>query len=98
MITKKLPKKIQVRERNLGREKADGLAWQHKNLIEIDPRQGELERLDTIIHEATHLLFPALNEMQVRAVAARLAKVVWRDGWRRVVGLIKTKKHKRARS
>lgn len=87
MIAKKLPKKIKVRERQLGREKAAGLAWEDKALIEIDPRQSEKERLDTILHEALHILFPKLNEMQTRGVAARLTIVVWKDGWRRVRGL-----------
>lgn len=91
MIAKKLPKRIRVRERKLGREKADGLAWEGRRaLVEIDPRQGEKERLDTLLHEATHILFPKLNEMQVRGVAARLTEILWKDGWRRVRGLSKS--------
>jgi hypothetical protein len=90
MIAKKLPKKIQVRERKLGREKADGLAWDGKKpLVEIDPRQGEKGRLDTLLHEATHILFPKLNEMQVRGISKRLTTILWKDGWRRVRGLSK---------
>ncbi len=87
MITKKLPKNIRVRERHLGREKADGLAWQEDALLEIDPRQSESDRLDTLLHEALHILFPKLNEMQVRGVTKRLASIVWKDGWRRVRGM-----------
>ena len=91
MIAKKLPKKIRVRERKLGREKADGLAWEGRRaLVEIDPRQGENNRLDTLLHEAMHILFPKLNEMQVRGVAARLTEILWNDGWRRVRGLPKS--------
>lgn len=91
MIAKKLPKRIRVRERKLGREKADGLAWDGKKpLVEIDPRQGEKERLDTMLHEATHILFPKLNEMQVRGIAKRLTTILWKDGWRRVRGLSKS--------
>lgn len=86
MRLKKLPKKIKVRERKLGREKADGLAWDHKPtpVIEVDPRQPENDRLDTLIHEAIHIVFPKLGEMQVRGATKRIADVVWRDGWRRV--------------
>lgn len=87
MIAKKLPKKIRVRERKLGREKADGLAWEKRALVEVDPRQPERDRLDTLLHEAVHILFPKLNEMQVRGVAARLTEILWKDGWRRVRGI-----------
>ena len=91
MIAKKLPKKIRVRERKLGREKADGLALEGRRaLVEIDPRQGENNLLDTLLHEAMHILFPKLNEMQVRGVAARLTEILWNDGWRRVRGLPKS--------
>lgn len=87
MISKKLPRKIKVRERNLGREKCDGLAWQDDALVEIDPRQTEQDRLDTLLHESLHILIPKLNEMQVRGLSKRLAPLIWEDGWRRVRGL-----------
>lgn len=87
MITKKLPRKIKVRERHLGRESAVGLAWKEDALLEIDPRQSEKDRLDTLLHEAIHILFPKLNEMQVRGVTKRLTPILWKDGWRRVRGM-----------
>lgn len=87
MISKKLPRKIKVRERHLGREKADGLSWEEDALVEIDPRQTEQDRLDTLLHESLHILIPKLNEMQVRGLSKRLAPLIWDDGWRRVRGL-----------
>jgi hypothetical protein len=87
MISRKLPRKIKVRERNLGREKADGLSWEDDALVEIDPRQSEEERLDTLIHESLHILLPRFNEMQIRGLSKRLAPLIWKDGWRRVRGL-----------
>jgi hypothetical protein len=87
MITKKLPKKIKVKERKLGREKAAGLSWENDAVIELDPRQDEKERLDTLLHETLHVLFPKLSEMAVRGLAPRITAVLWNDGWRRVRGL-----------
>jgi hypothetical protein len=81
----KLPKKIHIRERRLGKERALGLAH-HPDMIEIDPvKQGSSrERLDTVIHEGIHLLLPDAGEMMVRAYANRLSDLLWRDNWRRI--------------
>lgn len=87
MIKKKLPHKIRVKERKLGREKAAGLAWESEAIVELDPRQPEEERLDTLIHEALHVLLPGLSEMAVRGVTPRIARALWEDGWRRVRGV-----------
>lgn len=78
---------IKLRERKLGREKADGQAWQDSGLIEIDPRQSEQERLDTIVHETLHVLLPDFQEGSVREFSKQIAEVIWKDGWRRVLGL-----------
>ena len=56
----KIRRVINVRERNLGREKAMGLAHfdyygENKNLIEVDPRQSSTDNLDTLINEALHV-------------------------------------------
>jgi hypothetical protein len=71
-------------ERKLGREGNWGQAFHDADTIEIDPTQPEDERLDTIIHECVHLLFPDLSEMRVRGVSRRISRVLWRDKWRRV--------------
>ena len=82
----KLPRAIKMVERKLGREKNWGQAFHDDNTIEVDPTQPEHERLDTIIHECIHLLFPTMSEMRVRGVSRRISKILWRDKWRRVRG------------
>ena len=79
---------INVRERNLGREKAMGLAHfdyygENKNLIEVDPRQNSMDYLDTLIHEALHVMFPDMSEAEVVKHSSRFARLVWRQGYRR---------------
>jgi|TARA_B110001454_G_C12445582_1_gene319804 hypothetical protein len=80
---------INVRERNLGREGALGLAHfdyygENKNLIEVDPRQNSQEYLDTLIHEALHCIFPDMSETEIVKHSSRLARLVWRQGYRRI--------------
>jgi hypothetical protein len=80
----KLPVRIKLVERKLGREKAHGLAHQGDGVIEIDPKQDSKERLDTILHEGIHILDPNLPKMKVRAYANRLSDLLWKDRWRRM--------------
>lgn len=79
----KLPKRIRIVDRRLGREAAVGLSTP-PDLIEIHPEQHSKERLDTVIHETLHLLLPKATEQYIRAYSARLTDVLWRDRWRRV--------------
>lgn len=86
---KRRTRKIRVRERKLqrdigGRGKLYGLAWSEQMLIEVDPRQRPRCYLDTIIHEALHLLRPDESETRVTNTAHKLADVLWRCGYRRV--------------
>jgi len=83
-VVMKLPSRIKLVERKLGREKAHGLAHQGDGVIEIDPSQDSKEMLDTILHEAMHILEPNLAEMKVRAYAKRLSGLLWKDRWRRI--------------
>ena len=80
---------INVRERNLGREKAMGLAHfdyygENRNLIEVDPRQTSKQYLDTLIHEALHCIFPDMAETKIIKHSSRLARLIWRQGYRRI--------------
>lgn len=82
---KKLPRRIRLVERKLGREKAAGLVWSDDpNTIHIDPRLRGKDRQEIILHEALHLLLPDAPEMRIRAYATRLSDLLWRDRWRRV--------------
>lgn len=80
----KLPKKLKVVERRLGKEKALGQSIA-PDLIEIDPsKNNSMERLDTLIHEGLHLLLPDEPEVRIIALSNRLSDLLWRDRWRRI--------------
>lgn len=82
---KKPLRRIKLVERKLGKEKAMAQAHHGEDLIEIDPRQGNSrERLDSLCHEAIHLLGPHLSEEVVIGHADTLSDLLWRDRWRRV--------------
>lgn len=78
-------------ERKLGRErnrkgKSKYAFGQHSSdgLIEVDPRQGECTRLDSIIHELLHHVNEDWSEAKVEEAAGVFTEVLWKDGWRRV--------------
>jgi len=77
-------KKIVIKEKKLGREKAMGQSYKEDGLIEIDPRQNSFDYLDTVIHESFHVLFPKLTEKQVISKSKKLATVLWDLHYRRV--------------
>lgn len=79
----KLPKTLKIRDRKLGKEKAHGLAHA-PDLIEVDPTQNSRERLDTVCHEALHLLLPDESKVRIIALANRMSDLLWRDRWRRI--------------
>ena len=72
----------QVIERKLGRERAAGLCWGDE--IEVDPRQSARERMDTLVHETLHHLWPDMPETKVERAARTIARVLWRDRYRRI--------------
>ena len=73
-----------IQNRKLGKHQARGLylAGKTKSLIEIDPRLGGEEELDTVIHEALHHVFPYLDEDAVDKGATDMARIVWIYGFR----------------
>jgi hypothetical protein len=79
----KLPRTLKIRDRKLGKEKAHGMAHA-PDLIEVDPSQNSRERLDTVCHEALHLLLPSEPEVRIIALANRMSDLLWRDRWRRI--------------
>jgi hypothetical protein len=80
----KLPRTLKIRDRKLGKEKALGQAIA-PDLIEIDPtKNNSRERLDTVCHEALHLLLPDEPEVRIIALANRMSDLLWRDRWRRI--------------
>ena len=79
-----MSRKIKIRERKLGREKALGQCWPGKHLVEIDPRQDSLEYMDTAIHETLHDLFPDMTEPCVGWAAGSISKALWKLNYRRI--------------
>jgi hypothetical protein len=79
------PKTIRLTERKLGKERAMGLCIPGKvPHIELDPRQPSKDRLDTILHEVAHAIWPEYDEATVEKIGQRMASVLWADGWRRI--------------
>lgn len=79
-----MSRKIKIRERKLGREKALGQCWIGRNLVEIDPRQDSKEYLNTTIHEVLHALFPDMTEPCVNWAAGNIARALWGKNYRRI--------------
>jgi hypothetical protein len=80
----KLPVRIKLEDKKLGRERNDGQAIFADKKIEIDPRLSTKARLNIVLHEGIHILDPNLPELKVRAYANRLSDLLWRDRWRRI--------------
>lgn len=79
-----MKRRIRVVERKLGRERAYGQAWKGEGWIEIDPRQKSKTYLNTLIHEAMHLLEPDWSESRVTRTANKLAALIWEKNYRRI--------------
>lgn len=67
----------------MGREGADGM--QIGNEILIDPRQAPKDRMDTLIHESLHVIFPEFTEKEVEKTARILTRILWQQGYRKVL-------------
>lgn len=68
--------------KHLGRNKALGIAYPDRKLIEIDPRQRPKHYLDTLIHEGLHVAFPEMSENQVKKAAKELRNIIWEHNYR----------------
>ena len=54
------------------------------NVMEVDPRQTQPDYMDTVIHEALHMLFPKVKEPKILRAGTSMAKLLWRLGYRQV--------------
>jgi hypothetical protein len=75
----------QVIHRKLGKEQAMGLAFVDDGVIHIDERLKGIEHLDTLVHEIYHCLNPKFSEIKVQGHATELAKILWDNGYRRII-------------
>ena len=79
-----MPKKMILKERKLGRERAAGQAFTEEGLIEIDPRLKPRQWLSTLIHEAVHMAFPEASEDRVAKAERLITRILWRANLRRI--------------
>lgn len=79
-----MPRKIKVLERKLKRQRALGRVFLAEGVIEIEERQRPKEWLSTLIHEALHVAFPAMDEGSVAAAERKIADILWRASVRRI--------------
>jgi hypothetical protein len=75
---------VKVTERKLRRCHAVGRAWADSMAVEVDPRQEPQARLNTVIHEVIHCIFPNMEEEEVDRVATVISDTLWQDRYRRV--------------
>jgi hypothetical protein len=55
----------------------------YDKIVVIKPSRENRDRLDTFVHETLHASCKGMSEAEVTRVAADLAKVLWRAGYRR---------------
>jgi len=67
--------------KKLGKQNAWGM-YHSDGVIEIDPRLKGEKKLDILIHEEIHHLFPELSEEEVTAKASELANFLWKQNVR----------------
>jgi hypothetical protein len=78
-----MSRKLILKERKLGRERAAGQAFTDDGLIEIDPRLEPRQWLSTLIHEALHMAFPEVPEDRVVKAERIITRILWRANMRR---------------
>jgi hypothetical protein len=76
--------KIRVKYRKLGRENCWGLAHYDDNLIELDSRLKGRKKLEILLHEAMHLLYPNSSEEEIVKNSIILTKVLWNEQYREI--------------
>lgn len=91
-------RKIRVKLRKLGREKAVGLAYQNCDFIELDERVRPKMLMVNALHEINHLTHVDDSEYTVEKNAQIMANVLWDVlGFRRVYSENKPMKPKSKR-
>jgi hypothetical protein len=80
-------KKVQIRERKLGRHNAHGIVHEFDSdnpLIELDTKLKGRDRLVILTHELLHCAFPSLAEKRVIAISKLIAGALWAENYRRI--------------
>ena len=76
--------KPRIINRKLGREGAWGQYEPGTRTIELDPRMSPQRSLGILVHESLHHLQPDMSESAVEVTAARLARILWEQDYRKV--------------
>jgi len=87
---KRIKKFVVIREKKLGRERADGakvwgFCYKDENLIEIDPRQSPKRYFNTLVHELLHMVFANESETKITKSADLIVKELWKANYRRII-------------
>jgi len=80
-------KKVQVRERKLGRHNAHGMVHNFDTdnpLVEIDPSLKGKDRMTILLHELLHCAYPNQTEERIIANSKLIAGAMWADNYRRI--------------
>jgi hypothetical protein len=75
-------RKIKVVYKKLGRTKSWGMAYPDDELVEVDERLKGKKRMEIIVHECLHLLFPKAEEDEIERKAVLLTNTLWHEGYR----------------
>ena len=75
-----MARRIKVIYRKLGREKAFGIA--EDDCAHVDPRLKGKKKLEIMIHECLHLLWPDADEPEIERKAILLTNTLWHEGAR----------------
>jgi hypothetical protein len=76
---------IEVIERRFrAKQNQSGEAIIADRIIVVDPRQSAKERMDTLVHEALHIIFPMLGEHKVILASRQISRVLWKQSYRRI--------------
>lgn len=77
-------RRIKVKYRKLGKEKAVGLAHCGDSCIEVDVRLKGKKQLEVIIHESLHILFPHAEEEEIEKKSTLLTNLLWNEKFRKI--------------
>ena len=75
-------KRIKFKRQKLGRENVHGLAESYPLLV--DSRLKGKKELEIMLHEATHYIFPDMDEKKVIRISVLLTNTLWHEGFRKV--------------
>jgi hypothetical protein len=73
---------IHVEFKKLARNRAWGLAHHDGHYIEVDERLRGKKRMEIIVHECLHLLFPDASEKEIETKSIILTNTLWQQGYR----------------